>query len=435
MKGYVTRLTHIILCSPSLSVMLESTTHWHVQSAWSKAGVGTNIVLELKTPSPLESDHDRHANNNVSKKRSRARIAFDMGATPCFDDAIPAKYVFLSHGHIDHVGALFSHARAHAVSCGGEAPTYFVPAQLLPQIEQCRNAMSLIDSFTIAKKSDDKYSTNNVKSEGRENLLKMKLIPVKPGDEFPLKGITYGSKTNFFMRAFEVDHAGHAALGYIIGSRTKAAGLKPEYQHLNGAAIRELVQSGITVQADPVEKIEVAYSGDTCARGLMKKECLRSPKDDVLDSEDQHLLKSAAYLDQAFQAEMLICELTFLDSSEDETQRRRSEDRGHLHITDLHDIFASHGQLNKHSDARCILFYHLSGRYAPASRALDYICAGLPLEIRNSCHVAIKSLFSDREKLSNDGLAALIESNGCISIEDYLRWRENNKSADEVCRN
>lgn len=433
MKGRFTRLTHTYhSVLPIALSMLESTTHWNVQSAWSKAGVGTNIVLELKTPSPLESDHDRHA-NNVSKKRSRARIAFDMGATPCFDDAIPAKYVFLSHGHIDHVGALFSHARAHAVSCGGEAPTYFVPAQLLPQIEQCRNAMSLIDSFTIARKSDDnKYSTNNVKSEGRENLLKMKLIPVKPGDEFPLKGISYGSKTNFFMRAFEVDHAGHAALGYIIGSRTKAAGLKPEYQHLNGAAIRELVKSGITIQADPVEKIEIAYSGDTCARGLMKKECLRSPKDDVLDSEDQHLLKSAAYLDQAFQAEMLICELTFLDSSEDETQRRRSEERGHLHINDLHDIFASHGQLKKHSDARCILFYHLSGRYAPASRALDYICAGLPLEIRNSCHVAIKSLLSDREKLTNDGLAALIESNGCISIEDYLRWRENNKSADEV---
>lgn len=406
--------------------MLESTTHWHVQSAWSKAGVGTNIVLELKTPSPLiASDHDRHV-NNVSKKRSRARIAFDMGATPCFDDAIPAKYVFLSHGHIDHVGALFSHSRAHAVSCGGEAPTYFVPAQLLPQIEQCRNAMSLIDSFTTSKKSDDN------KSEGRENLLKMKLIPVKPGDEFPLKGITYGSKTNFFMRAFEVDHAGHTALGYIIGSRTKAAGLKPEYQHLNGAAIRELVQAGMTVQADPVEKIEVAYSGDTCARGLMKKECHRSSKDDVVDSEDQHLLKSAAFLDQAFQAEMLICELTYLDSSEDEAQRRRSEERGHLHINDLHDMFASHGQLNKHSEARCILFYHLSGRYSPASRALDYIATGLPLEIRNSCHVAIRSLLSDREKSSDHELAALIQSNGCISVEEYLRWRENNESANEV---
>ena len=82
-----------------------------------------------------------------------------------------------------------------------EAPTYFVPAQLLPQIEQCRNAMSMIDSFTTTTSGDENKTT------GRENLLKMTLVPVNPGDEFPLKGITYGSKTNFFVRAFEVDHA------------------------------------------------------------------------------------------------------------------------------------------------------------------------------------------------------------------------------------
>ena len=45
--------------------MLESTTHWQVQSAWSKAGVGTNIVLELKTPASASDHHDCHANNNV----------------------------------------------------------------------------------------------------------------------------------------------------------------------------------------------------------------------------------------------------------------------------------------------------------------------------------------------------------------------------------
>lgn len=90
---------------------MTSTTHWAVKSAWSKAGVGTNIVLELKSA-------DDSANKTKTKKRP-ACVAFDMGATPCFDDATFAKYVFLSHGHIDHVGALFSHARAHAVSCGG----------------------------------------------------------------------------------------------------------------------------------------------------------------------------------------------------------------------------------------------------------------------------------------------------------------------------
>ena len=68
-------------------------------------------MLELKKPPSSTPDN--------SSKKSSPRIAIDIGATPCFDDAIPAKYVFVSHGHVDHVGALFSHARAHSVTCGG----------------------------------------------------------------------------------------------------------------------------------------------------------------------------------------------------------------------------------------------------------------------------------------------------------------------------
>jgi hypothetical protein len=276
--------------------------------------------------------------------------------------------------------------------------------------------MSLIDSFTTKTSSDDEN-----KNKGRENLLKMTLVPVNPGDEFPLKGITYGPKTTFFVRAFEVDHAGHVALGYIIGSRTKAAGLKPEYQNLDGKAIRELVQSGVSVQSDPVEKIEVAYSGDTCRHGLIRTTVLDEPI----------ISKSAAYLTQAFQAELLICELTFLDSAEDEAQRQRSEERGHLHINDLEDIFASHGRLNNsHDERKGIVFYHLSGRYGPATRALEYIAAGLPSQVRNSCQIAIKSLLSDNEKASSKGIQQLIQSNGCVSMEDYLRWREEKKMAE-----
>jgi len=91
-----------------------SSTHWNILSSWSKAGVGTSIVLELKkTPSQSSGSL------STKQQKSSPRIAFDMGATSCFDDAIPAKYVMLSHGHVDHVGALFSHTRAHAVTCGG----------------------------------------------------------------------------------------------------------------------------------------------------------------------------------------------------------------------------------------------------------------------------------------------------------------------------
>lgn len=294
-----------------------------------------------------------------------------------------------------------------------EAPTYFVPAQLLPHIEQCRNAMSGIDSFTTKMTTSD---NDRKSSTGRDNLLKMTLVPVNPGDEFPLEGITYGSKTTFFMRAFEVDHAGHTALGYIIGSRTKSAGLKPEYQNLDGNAIRELVQSGVSVKAGSIEKIEVAYSGDTCRHGLMKT--------------PEHFSKSATVLGQAFQAELFLCELTYLDSADDEVKMKMSVERGHLHINDLKDIFASHEQLSSRDDeseTQSIVFYHLSGRYSPATRALDYIAAGLPSQLRSSCHVAVKSLLSENEKTFGQGIQQLIQPNGCVSIKDYLSWRKNSK--------
>ena len=92
---------------------MPSSKHWNIQTSWSKAGIGTSIVLELKKPPTT------NAQQQQKKSKSSPRIAFDIGCTPCFDDSIPAKYIFISHGHIDHVGALFGHARAHSVSYGG----------------------------------------------------------------------------------------------------------------------------------------------------------------------------------------------------------------------------------------------------------------------------------------------------------------------------
>ena len=69
-----------------------------------------------------------------------------------------------------------------------EAPTYFMPAPLLPQIEKCRDAMSLLDASNLHPNGTDCKGRN-------ESLIKMKLVPVSGGDEIPLKGIRYGSKT------------------------------------------------------------------------------------------------------------------------------------------------------------------------------------------------------------------------------------------------
>lgn len=171
------------------NIMVMSSSHWNIISSWSKAGIGTSIVLELNNN--LRSSGSEPHNNSSTKTH---RIVFDIGATPSFEDAISAKYVFVSHGHLDHVGALFGHARAHAVAFGGAAATYFVPAQLLSRIEQCRDAMSNLDATSnIINQLEDE--SNGTTTTRKKSLLKMNLVPVHDGDEMPLKGIHYDSKT------------------------------------------------------------------------------------------------------------------------------------------------------------------------------------------------------------------------------------------------
>jgi len=273
------------------------------------------------------------------------------------------------------------------------------------------------------------------------------------------------------MRAYEVDHAEHPALGYIIGSRT-TSGLRKEYQHLDNKQIRDLVKSGqvssASMKADPVEIMEVAYSGDTCARGLTKRVAEEDGTTTTTTTAVCKLKqqKSSFDIGQLFQSELILCELTFLDSSEDEQQRCKAEERGHLHINDLESVFSSHDPCwnegdekitnttttiettsttiqttsadNKESGSnnvspsgdrrrpKSIVFYHLSAKYQPVNRALDYIVEGLPHQLRDRCHVAISSFLAQEEKLKVSGtsLATLIRPDGCISLADYISWKD-----------
>ena len=225
------------------------------------------------------------------------------------------------------------------------------------------------------------------------------------------------------MRAFKVDHAGHPALGYIIGSRT-TSGLKAEYQKLNGKELKELVKSGISIKDPPIEKIEVGYTGDTCANGLMNQQIPTTSDDETTTGFD---------IGQMFQAEVLLCELTFLDSSEGEDQRHKARQRGHLHINDLEAIFSSHNQLKEDETEsnsttitsqeypKSIVFYHLSAKYRPAKRAMDYIAEGLPQQLIDRCYVAISSMLTQEEQACDFSIS---KHNGCVSLKEYLSWKD-----------
>lgn len=248
------------------------------------------------------------------------------------------------------------------------------------------------------------------------------------------------------MRAFSVDHAGHPALAYVIGSRT-TSGLREEYQHLDNDEMRKLIKLGVSIRADPVEKIEIAYTGDTCVNGLINK--LQQPPNSIVSNNTCGKVKevpSPSYRDsigQLFQAELLLCELTFLDSSENEDQRSKAIERGHIHINDLERIFSSHistwwddeENLECHRQKKKkIVFYHLSAKYRPAERALDLIIEGLPSQLLRyyDCYVSIYSMLDDSLKMRDpeqingpdDEMRKLfLPRSGCISIERYRSWK------------
>jgi hypothetical protein len=70
--------------------------------------------------------------------------------------------------------------------------TYFVPAPLLPHIERCWEAMSALDG---ASNADDDDAAGGGSSSRTRSLIEMKLVPIRAGDEVPLKRVRYCSTT------------------------------------------------------------------------------------------------------------------------------------------------------------------------------------------------------------------------------------------------
>ena len=149
--------------------MSHSSSLFRTVATWSKAGVGTSIVLETCSQC-----------NDAQNKGTR--IVFEIGATPCFDEAILSSIVIISHGHIDHIGAIFNHARAHVLMRGGTPATYYVPSALIPTLENARKAISNLDGLSFV--SEEEKSTTE---GGKRELIKMNIVGVEDGTEIELK--------------------------------------------------------------------------------------------------------------------------------------------------------------------------------------------------------------------------------------------------------
>lgn len=201
------------------------------------------------------------------------RLALDMGV--CSRSAVALSTVLVSHGHLDHCGALPQHAARRAMM-GMSPGTYVVPAAVAPQVEALFNACQLLDGGALPRT----------------------VIPLESGARFALGK---GREVEAFATQHRVPSQGYV----VVEHRQK---LKDLYRHLSGAEVAALKRSG-TVVTQSTEVPTLAFTGDTRVEGLEASALAR-------------------------RAQTLVMEVSFLDEQVSVDQAR---EMGHIHLDEVLD--------------------------------------------------------------------------------------------------
>ena len=199
-------------------------------------------------------------------------VLFDVGTA--LRSTASVDTLFISHGHVDHIGALPSLLGIRGLVGMSKPLRVFMPAEIESTVRETLETISKMHRWT----------------------LDIDAVPMSPGDDVPLRH-------DLHVRAFRTFHP-VPSLGYMIFRRVDK--LKPEFRHLPGAEIGELRRRGEPI-FDRIEKPELAYATDTL------------PK--VFDREPW-----------LFDVPQLIVECTFLDARKHVAAARAG---CHIHLDDI----------------------------------------------------------------------------------------------------
>ncbi|KAH9613500.1 hypothetical protein KSS87_001513 [Heliosperma pusillum] len=220
-------------------------------------------------------------------------IAFDIGRCP--RRAVNQQFLFISHGHMDHIGGLPMYVATRGLY-SMKPPTIFVPSVIKEHVERL---------FEVHRAMD--FSE-----------LKHTLVGLDIGEEVCIR-------RDIKVKAFKTYHA-IPSQGYIVYSIKQK--LKQEYVGLPGNEIKELKLSGVEI-TNTITSPEIAFTGDTTA-------------DFIVDPANVDVLK----------AKVLVMECTFLD---DQATVAHARKYGHTHLDEVveyAEMFQNNAILFIHFSAR-----------------------------------------------------------------------------------
>ncbi|XP_074316361.1 tRNase Z TRZ1-like [Silene latifolia] len=220
-------------------------------------------------------------------------LAFDIGKCPRL--AVNQEFLFISHGHLDHIGGLPMYVSMRGL-LSMKPPTIIVPKSIKENVERLFDVHRAID----------------------QSELNHKLVGLDVGEEFYIR-------KDLKVKAFRTHHV-IPSQGYVVYSFKQK--LKPKYIGLPGNEIKELKTSGVEI-TDTSCSPEIAFTGDTTAEF-------------IVDPSNVDVLR----------AKILVMECTFVD---DRATVAHAKDYGHTHLAEVvkyTEMFQNKAILLTHFSAR-----------------------------------------------------------------------------------